>query len=171
MTESLSYTRALPAKRMAAGALIFNAEQHLLIVKPTYRDHWLIPGGAVEADESPRAACRREVSEELGLDLPIGDLLCLEYCSALPDRTESLQFVFAGGTLTIGQVRRIRLPAAELSAYQFCPPDDALALLNERLSRRVRAALAGAVHGRLVYLEDGVAETGAAAGSCNDSTA
>jgi 8-oxo-dGTP diphosphatase len=158
MSDSLSYTRTLPAKRMAAGALIFNAEQHLLIVKPTYRDHWLIPGGAVEADESPRAACRREVSEELGLDLPVGDLLCLEYCSALPDRTESLQFVFAGGTLREDQIRRIRLPAAELSAYAFCPPEEALALLNGRLSRRVRAALAGTTRRRLVYLEDGVAD-------------
>ena len=27
-------------------------------------------GGAVEADESPHAACRREVVEDLGLDRP-----------------------------------------------------------------------------------------------------
>jgi 8-oxo-dGTP diphosphatase len=39
---------ALPAKRMASGALYFNNRGELLIVKPTYRAAWLIPGGVVE---------------------------------------------------------------------------------------------------------------------------
>lgn len=154
--DTLAYTAALPAKRMAAGALIFSPQHELLIVKPTYRDGWLIPGGAVEAGESPSAACRREVREELGLDLPIARLLCLEYQSAEPDRTENLQFVFAGGTLSPAQISQIRLPAAELSAHQFCEPSAALALLNPRLSRRVSFALTALAERRTLYLEDGV---------------
>jgi 8-oxo-dGTP pyrophosphatase MutT (NUDIX family) len=39
----------------------------VLLVDPVYRDTWDLPGGAVEAEESPHAACR-EVAEELGLD-------------------------------------------------------------------------------------------------------
>jgi hypothetical protein len=38
---------------MAAGALFFNHRDEILILKPTYRDDWLIPGGVVELDESP----------------------------------------------------------------------------------------------------------------------
>jgi len=31
-----------------------------------------LPGGAVEEEDGPVPACRREVSEELGLDRPVG---------------------------------------------------------------------------------------------------
>ncbi|MEO0768780.1 MAG: NUDIX hydrolase [Cyanobacteria bacterium J06649_4] len=46
---------------MGAGGLFFDSEGRLLILKPTYRNDWLIPGGVVEANESPRHACMREV--------------------------------------------------------------------------------------------------------------
>jgi hypothetical protein len=51
---------ALPAKRMAVGALFRDAREQVLIVQPTYRPEWLIPGGAFERSASPRAACIRE---------------------------------------------------------------------------------------------------------------
>ena len=54
--------------RVAAGALFLDAEGRVLLVHPTYKDTWDIPGGYVERGESPAAACRREVLEELGID-------------------------------------------------------------------------------------------------------
>ncbi|WP_306359498.1 NUDIX domain-containing protein [Nocardia sp. CC227C] len=52
--------------RVAAGVVVVNGTA-VLLVRPTYKDHWDIPGGYVESGESPRDACRREVAEELGL--------------------------------------------------------------------------------------------------------
>ncbi|WP_230511641.1 NUDIX domain-containing protein [Salinispora arenicola] len=49
--------------RVAAGALFLNNEGHVLLVHPSYKKHWDIPGGYVEPGESPRAACIREVEE------------------------------------------------------------------------------------------------------------
>src|SRR4051794_41118953 len=91
----------LPRKRMAAGALFFDGRGRLLVVKPTYRsDDWYsIPGGVVEEDESPKAGCAREVREELGLEVPIGALLAVDYRPQEGQVTENLQFVFAGGVL------------------------------------------------------------------------
>lgn len=42
--------------RVAAGVLIRDAAGRILLVKPTYKDGWEIPGGYVEPDESPAAA-------------------------------------------------------------------------------------------------------------------
>lgn len=61
-----SSTFATP--RVAAGALFLDSGGRVLLVHPTYKDIWDIPGGYVERGESPAAACRREVAEELGLD-------------------------------------------------------------------------------------------------------
>ena len=61
-----SETFATP--RVAAGALFFDDAGRVLLVHPTYKDTWDIPGGYVERGESPAAACRRELQEELGLD-------------------------------------------------------------------------------------------------------
>ena len=47
----------------------------LLILKPTYKSGWTIPGGVMEADgESPWEACQREVREETGLEVSRGRL-------------------------------------------------------------------------------------------------
>ena len=40
----------------------------------------------MEAEESPQAACRREVIEELGLDRPVGRILALDWVPSHPER-------------------------------------------------------------------------------------
>ncbi|MCW2930382.1 MAG: ADP-ribose pyrophosphatase, partial [Actinomycetia bacterium] len=59
------YVASLARKRMAASALFRDEAGRVLLVEPTYKPVWDLPGGAVEAEESPHAACRREVREEL----------------------------------------------------------------------------------------------------------
>ena len=64
---------SLPGIPVSAGALIFDRAGRLLILKPTYKSGWTIPGGVMEADgESPWEACRREVREETGIDVAAG---------------------------------------------------------------------------------------------------
>jgi len=40
----------LPAVPVSAGALIFDRARRLLILKPTYKTGWTIPGGVMESD-------------------------------------------------------------------------------------------------------------------------
>ncbi|MCM4082247.1 NUDIX domain-containing protein [Paractinoplanes hotanensis] len=56
----------LPRKRMGTGVMFTNQDGHVLLVEPTYKDYWEIPGGAVEADESPRATTIREIVRNSG---------------------------------------------------------------------------------------------------------
>ena len=71
----MSFSEKLPKKRMAAAALFLNEQHEILIVKPIYRELWLLPGGVVEEGESPRQACIREIREELGLVIAVGRFL------------------------------------------------------------------------------------------------
>src|SRR5687768_11944137 len=62
-------TFVLPTIPASAGALVRGRKGRLLILKPTYKGGWTIPGGIVEIGESPWEACRRETREESGLDV------------------------------------------------------------------------------------------------------
>src|SRR5260370_33639858 len=65
----------VPAIPASSGALIFDQKARLLILKPTYKTGWTIPGGVMEAGgESPCEACVREVREECGLTVRAGRL-------------------------------------------------------------------------------------------------
>lgn len=149
-----AYQRRLPKKRLSAGCLFFDDAGRLLIVNPTYKDGWEIPGGVVEANESPRAACAREVGEELGLDRPPLALLGVDYTPETDDRTESLNFIFYGGLLTPEDIAAIHLPAKELSEFSLLEPEAALKLLKRRLRRRIKRCLPLIGSGQIVYLED-----------------
>ncbi len=115
----------LPRIPVSAGAIILDQHGGLLILKPTYKSGWTIPGGIMEADgESPWDACRREVREE----------------------------TFHCGTLTPQAQAGVRVQREEVSRYRFAMPEQALALLRAPISRRVGVGLA--VTG-CAYLENG----------------
>jgi len=138
--NSLEYYRSLPSKRMAAGALFVNQQNEILLVHPTYKPRWEIPGGVTEIDESPRTCVQREVQEEIGLDREIGRLLVVEYQPRVGVKTESLMFIFDGGILTAAQIAAIRLPAAELDGFDFFPADALPEAMSATLRRRVQRA-------------------------------
>jgi len=144
-----------PKRRMAAGAVFLDDEGRILIVKPTYRAEWLVPGGVVEQHESPRAACLREVREELGLETEAGRLLCVEYESADESHSEGLKFIFFGGVLSAAQVQAIGIDRSEIEEFRLVPPDEAMARLDVRLARRLTLALRALAQNRTVYAEDG----------------
>lgn len=146
-----SFYAQLPAKRMAAGALILNAAQEILLVEPTYKPYWEIPGGLVEVGESPQKACQREIHEELGLELFVGRLLCIDYTSETEARTESLQFIFSA---TLPKSFQIQLQHQELLSWGFYPLHVAQKKTHPQLTQRLEHALSASISNQTFYLED-----------------
>ena len=76
---------AIPRIPASAGALIFDKGGRLLILRPTYKSGWTIPGGQIEeTGESPWQGCRRETFEECGLRIERGRLVCVDFLQPLP---------------------------------------------------------------------------------------
>lgn len=143
----------LPAIPASAGALIFDRQRRLLILKPTYKSGWTIPGGVMEADgETPWEACQREVREECGLDVRTGRLVCVDFRRPRPGRPGGIRFLFDCGVFSDAGLGAITLQAEEISEHRLAKLPTALKLLRGPIRRRVSAA-SGA--GGLVYLEDG----------------
>ncbi|MEU1964145.1 NUDIX hydrolase [Micromonospora sediminicola] len=152
----LSYIASVTRVRAAAGAILRDQAGRVLVVHPTYKEVSEIPGGMVEADESPADACVREIREELGLSLATGPLLCVDWVPPSPPWDGGLMFVFDGGALTSDQIATIRLCPEELDRFDFIEPERLGDVLIPRLARRVAAAVAAIGRGG-VYLEDGTA--------------
>jgi 8-oxo-dGTP diphosphatase len=143
----------IPRVPASASALIFDMAGHLLVLKPTYKGRWTLPGGQMEADgETPWEACRREVTEETGLVLDPGRLVCVDFLRPRPGRPGGIRFLFDCGVIDDEARSGIELQEEELAEHRFEPVDRALALLSKPVRRRVRRAVRT---NKTVYLEDG----------------
>ena len=152
--DQVDFRATLPRKRMAAGALLFDAADRILLVQPTYKRSWEIPGGVVEADESPHTAVCRELKEELGLHRARLQLLAVDWVPPHDGKPEAVMFVFDGGLVRPDEVSAIILPEDELRGWSFCTRAEAEGLLSPRLARRVLASLDARSVGSVAYLEN-----------------
>lgn len=78
---------------LGVGAIIFRGDSVLLAQRgrePSY-GKWSIPGGLVELGESLHDAIRREVREEVGLDVKVGDLVAA-LDRVIYDRTRKVEY-------------------------------------------------------------------------------
>lgn len=70
--------RQYPDRPIAGVGVVAVRDGRVLLVRrgqPPAEGRWSIPGGAVELGETARQAARREVREETGLELEIGEVV------------------------------------------------------------------------------------------------
>ena len=150
------FLASLPRKVSSGGCVFRDGAGRVLVVKPTYKAGWELPGGVSELGESPRETARREVLEELGLAVRPGRLLCVDHVPPDASGLEGLHFLFDGGVLDDGAVSSIRLPEAELSEFRFVPLEVACSLVVPRLAPRLASAARSLEVGAPLYLERGL---------------
>lgn len=66
----------MPTHIVAGAAIVINDQDEILLVK-TYNQGWVFPGGQVEVGENVIDAVKREVMEESGVDIEVGELFCI----------------------------------------------------------------------------------------------
>ncbi|MEU2082966.1 NUDIX domain-containing protein [Streptomyces albus] len=142
---------------VAAGVLLFDDRDRVLLVDPTYKPGWEFPGGVVERGEAPSVAGVREVFEELGLRLT-GEpaLLVVDWEPPHPPAFGGMRLLFDGGRLDADDAAALLLPSAELRGWRFVTEDEAAQLLPPNRLERLRCALRARRSGHPLYLEAGV---------------
>lgn len=92
---------------------------HVLLVRHTYGPReWDLPGGGIKRGEGPATAARREMREELGVD--IGDLRDAGQVVATLNRARAIVYCFAAEL----QAPQIELERGEIAAAGWFPADD-----------------------------------------------
>ncbi|NRQ39864.1 NUDIX hydrolase [Nonomuraea sp. NN258] len=141
----------LPTVHLSAGMLLTDHADRVLLVKPGYRTHWTLPGGGADAGEPPHACALREVAEEVGLTVPLGGLLVVDWLPPAGERVRPMVvFVFDGGVVT--DPSRIRLQADEIDDAAFRPWDEIASRVSAATAARVAAAREARATRRTIFL-------------------
>lgn len=119
------------------GALIFNKEGKLLLVKsPKWFDKFIIPGGHVELGETTKDALKREIKEEVGLE--IGEIEFLQYQDAIfaPEFAKKKHFVFLEFSAKCID-DKVTVDNDEITDFRWVNPVDSLKMNLASYTRRV----------------------------------
>lgn len=143
------------AETVAAGVLLFDEQDRVLLVDPTYKPGWEFPGGVVERGEAPARAGMREVTEETGIRLDrVPRLLVVDWEPPAPPGYGGLRLLFDGGRLD--GTDRLVLPGPELRDWRFVTEAEAVHLLPPVRYERLHWALRAREQAATLYLEAGV---------------
>ncbi|MCV7420615.1 NUDIX hydrolase [Mycobacterium yunnanensis] len=147
------YYSQLARVRQGAGALITTPDGRVVMYDVTYRDYLELPGGAVNEDEPPPVACRRECREELGVDVQVGRLLVVDHQVDGGERGNSVMFVYDGGTVEGSALQAV--PTDEGRGVVFVDTRDLPVATIPRLAARIGNALSARETGDVVETVNG----------------
>lgn len=110
----------------------------LLLVRPSYRAGWHLPGGGIKHGETPEAAARRELAEEIGLVAPA--LIPAGVAYGMWDgRRDRVHFF----ELRLQEAPKLRLDNREIVAVRLVRLSE---LLRLPLTGPLAAYLSGSLH-------------------------
>ena len=114
---------------------IFDDEGRVLLLEHVFRPDsgWGLPGGFMSSGEQPEAGVRREIREEIGIELEAVELL---FARSL-GRLRQVEIYFRARAVGIPEPRSFEIKRAEWFALNALPPDlsrDQIRLIDQAVS-------------------------------------
>ena len=113
----------LPTKRVIAQGRLRDEQGRVLLCRLTYKREWDLPGGVVEVGEAPAAGLVRELSEELGVTVEVGELLTVNWLPAWRGWDDACVFLFDLGQVDASYTDSMQLQATEIVGVEWCDVD------------------------------------------------
>ncbi|HQD21186.1 MAG TPA: NUDIX domain-containing protein [Arachnia sp.] len=133
----------LPKKRLIGHVLFRDEDGRVLLLETTYKEDWELPGGVVEPGETPRAAAEREVAEEVGLVVELGQPLLTDWMPPHLGWSDAVELIFDGGVLDLATAAALTAHDREIREVHWVAPDDVPAHVSELSARRIALLLTG----------------------------
>jgi nucleoside triphosphatase len=119
------------------GALIVNGEKEILLVRSyKWGAKYTVPGGHIELGERSEAAVKREIKEEVGLDVEPVKLLLVQEAIYPADYIKHEHYIFLE-FLCRTSSSGVKLDGKEIQEYVWRTPSDALQLDLESFTRNL----------------------------------
>jgi len=113
------------AQLKVGAAVLVEKDGKLLLLQRSYepwKGSWIVPAGYGEADEDPKDAAKREVREETGLEVEVGDLVNVYYFADDP-RGNGVAFVYQAEKIA-GEIKiNSEASAAKFFRWNEIPAD------------------------------------------------
>lgn len=118
-------------KRAASAQLIIeNRQAELLVVKAHYKPYWSLPGGIVDANESPLTTALREVREEVGVTCQKQDV---EFFATIVRKSRrAITYLFVFRCTATHEDGDIAIDNREIVEYAWVSKDDVRTRRNDR---------------------------------------
>lgn len=119
------------------GALIINGDGEVLLVKsPKWKSEYTIAGGHVELGEKIEDALKREIKEEVGIDIEIVKPLLVQDAIFPKDFIKKKHFIFLD-YLCKAKNTEIKVDGREMVGFLWVKPEEALRLDIEPFTRNM----------------------------------
>jgi 8-oxo-dGTP pyrophosphatase MutT (NUDIX family) len=125
--ETKAWRAAQPQKMVVAKVVIKSDKGNVLLAKPDYKKSWQLPGGGVEAGESPEEAAVREAKEELGFTVAL-DSLAIK--GTIYKKDEEILFVIYESRNVVPEDVALTPQEGEITGFRFVNPAEAASLLS-----------------------------------------
>ena len=119
------------------GGLIINSKGEVLLChSEKWMDNYTIPGGHIELGEQMEDALKREVKEEVGLDVTPVRLLLMQEAIYSPEFYRRRHFIFLD-FLCKASSSDVRIDGEEIQSYVWVKPEKALGMQVDTFTRRL----------------------------------
>lgn len=130
--EIANWHKRQPKKTIGAKALLLNEANEILLLKPTYKTTWHLPGGVVDMGEEPRDALTREVQEELATSLNPAKLHIVG--TTFQAVYDALILLYSYDIRLQEQAAAFQLRDDEHEACGWFPPAEAITMIDDHFT-------------------------------------